>query len=268
MLIDQTKIYMMPLIMGPLYDRENRPGLVYSDTDSLVLQYQTNREAVRALLPTCYEPANDPMVTVAFVDNRGVDFLVGHGYRLVMVAAAARYSGEVDQVEGSYVLVMFENDTTPIITGREHLGIPKIDADISPIRSLDNSHMRCDASLHGHLLLGIDVASPMKGQNALVRREAAKRMSRWPALGYKYIPSLDGPPDADYPTIMWSDYEIEQLWLGGAGELYFGDAGQADIGHYKPVIDALKSLPVLKVTMTSRSRGSSVLRYDKCRRLR
>ena len=85
-------------------------------------------------------------------------------------------------MDGDYVLVMFENATTPIITGREHLGIPKIHADISAVRTLDSGHLRCEASLWGHLLFGIDLAPPMKSQNALVRREAARRSSRWPSL--------------------------------------------------------------------------------------
>jgi acetoacetate decarboxylase len=260
MLIDPTKINAMPLVMGPLFDRENRPGLVYADTENLVLQYRTDIEAVRAVLPECYEPAEDPAVRVIF--------MAGNGYRLATVQVAARYAGEEDQVEGDCVLVMFENATTPIITGREHLGIPKLYADISPVRTLSNDHLRCEASLWGHLLFGIDLAPPLKNQNALVRREAARRSSRWPSLGYKYIASLDGPPDADYPTIMWSDYKIERLWLGEAGEFYFGNPGENDIGYFKPVIDALKALPMLEITMTSRSWGSMVLRYDRCRRLR
>jgi hypothetical protein len=74
---------------------------------------------------------------------------------------------------------------------------------------------------------------------------------------------LDGPPDAEYPTIMPCDYEFERLWLGKAGEFYFGNPDEKDIGHFKPVIDALKSLPVREITMTSRSLGSMVLHYDR-----
>jgi hypothetical protein len=62
MFIDHTKINTMPLILGPLFDRENRPGLRYADTENLVLQYRTDTEALRTLLPECYEPADDPTV--------------------------------------------------------------------------------------------------------------------------------------------------------------------------------------------------------------
>jgi hypothetical protein len=39
--------------------------------------------------------------------------------------------GKNDHLEGDYVLVIPENRTLPIITGREWLGMPKFFADIS-----------------------------------------------------------------------------------------------------------------------------------------
>ena len=88
-------------------------------------------------------------------------------------------------------------------------------------------------------------------------------MTRTPTFGHKYIASLNGPPDADYPTIMWTDQKIEHLRLGKSGELYFGAPTEADIGDFKPIVDALKTLPMRKVIQTVYSRGSMVLRDDK-----
>jgi acetoacetate decarboxylase len=207
------------------------------------------------------------MVTVAFVDARSVDFLAGHGYRLASISVSARYDGNDDKLEGGYVVVMFENDTTAIISGREQYGIPKVYADISPVRTVDQQHLRCEASLWGHLILGIDVATPLKSQNAVIRKAAARRSSNNAILGYKYIPAVDGPPDADYPMVMWVDYQFDDLWLGSAGELYFGEVSRQDISYFHPLVEALKSLPIRSVVMTSRARGSQVQRSDKCRRL-
>lgn len=102
----------------------------------------------------------------------------------------------------------------------------------------------------------------------LIRKAASAQSSKTPAFGYKYIDSLDGPPDADYPTIMWSDTSIEHLRLGRSGVFYLGDAAEADIGDYRPIIDVLKSLPVRKVTQTVHWRGSMALRNDKNGRIR
>jgi hypothetical protein len=208
------------------------------------------------------------MVTVMFNDNHGVDFMAGGGYRFAAVSVAAQFEGEDGRLEGNYVLVMPEDRTLPIITGREWLGMPKFFVDISPMRVMENGHLRCEASLWGHLLFGIDLAPPLKAQNALIRKVAGARATKTPAFGYKYIASLNGPPDADYPTVMWSDNKLDQLWLGNSGELYFGSATEQDIGYFRPIMDALESLPVRQVTQVAHSRGSMVLRNDKNGRIR
>ena len=141
--------------------------------------------------------------------------------------------------------------------------MPKFYTDISSIRVMDDGHLRCDVSLWGHLLFGIDVAPKLKSQNALVRKAASSQATKTPAFGYKYIASLNGPPDADYPTIMWSDNNLKELRLGENGDFFIGNPTERDVGYFKPFIDTLKTLPVRKVLRTAHSRGSMVLRNDK-----
>jgi acetoacetate decarboxylase len=267
MKIDRSKINLMPLISGPIYDQQNIPPAVYSRVESIMLSYETDPAAISPLLPEPFIPGAKPTVTVICNDNQGVDFMAGGGYRLAAVSISARFEGERDHLEGNYVLVMFENMALPIITGREWLGIHKLYADISPFRLLENGHLRCETSLWGHLLFGIDLPN-LKGQNVLVRKAASTQSTNTPAFGYKYIASLDGPPDADYPTVMWNDVTIEQLWLGNMGELYYGNPSEQDIGRFAPVIDALKSLPVRSITQVVHWRGSMILRNDKNGRMR
>lgn len=264
---ETDKVYRMPLIMGPVFDQQALPRIDYTEVEVVALQYQTDADAIRALLPDCYQPADEPAVTVFFGFYDGLNFMAGGGYWTATVQVAARFDGEQDHVEGDYILVMFEDRTYPIICGREDLGISKLYADISSVKILPNGHLRCEASLWGHLLFGIDLA-PTKRQNRVVRTVAARRINKRPWLGYKYIPSLDGPPDANYPTISWNITKIEQLWLSNAGGMYFGDPGESDVAKIKQLVDALKTLPVRQVTQTLRFRGSSVLRLDLSRRLR
>jgi acetoacetate decarboxylase len=268
MQIDRTKINIMPLIVGPLWDQKEVPSHTYASLETLSLQYETDPDAIPPLLPEPFKPAGSPIVNVLFIDNNGVDFMAGSGYRFAAVSVAARFDGKDDHLEGNYVLIMPENSTLPIMSGREWLGMPKFFMDITSIRVMEKGHFRCEASMWGHLLFGIDIAPPLKEQNILIRKAASAQSSGRPAFGYKYIASLDGPPDADYPTVMWSDSNIEQLWLGKEGEFYLGNPTEQDIGQFKPIVDVLRSLPVRKVTQTVRSRGSMVLRNDKNGRLR
>jgi hypothetical protein len=165
--------------------------------------------------------------------------------------------------------VLFENAAIPIVLGRERLGLPKIYADITPLRIMEDGHLRCETSLWGHPLMGIDLAPLFKKQNLLIRKAAGEMMSKRPGLGYKHIPAItmDDPPDADYPTAIYSDYVFDQLWLGKTGSLFVGDPTVMDIGYFKPIIDAIRTIPVREVIMVSRSRGSMVIRNDKCHRL-
>jgi hypothetical protein len=256
----------MPLVMGPLtYGHNGR--FSYKSVEVLALQFLTDAEALPPLLPGCYRPAAEPLVTLYFGQYEGLDFMAGGGYRVATAQVAARYDGEQDQVEGDYVLVMFEDQTWPIIAGREDLGIPKLYADISPVKDMPNGHLRCEASLWGHLLFGLDLP-PLKGQNPLVRWIGNRQLNARPWLGYKYIPSLDGPPDADYPTTTRNDVKVDRLWLAKSGMVYYGTADREDIGYGKPVVDALRTLPVRKIVQALRFQGSAVLRYDLSRRLR
>ncbi len=267
MKIDPSKYYRMPLIMGPLFDRGENPRFTYPQVEVLAFQFLTSIEAVEALLPQCFRPDKDPLVTILFSQNNGLDFMAGAGYRMAAFQVAARFDGEQDHVEGDFILVMFENQTWPILGGREDPGVPKLFAEISPMRQLPDGHIRCEASLWGHFLFGLDIPS-MRAQTGVVRGVASRRINSRPWLAYKYIPSLDGPPDAEYPTITQNDTKLQKLWLGKAGSLRFGNVEFEDVGHVKPLLDMLTTLSVVKPVQALHIQGSSVLRYDRSRRLR
>jgi len=266
MKIESDKVYNMPLIAGPFFEINNRPRYMYEQVDNLILRYESDPEAIQELLPECYKVGKEPIVTLAFSHNDGVDFLSGRGYRIATVMVAARFDGESDHVEGNYVLVMFEDDTLPIIGGREHLGVPKIFANISPIKTLPKSgNLRCEVSLWGHLLYGVELPA-LKRQNAIVRG-IANRTPLPPYLCYKYIPALDGPPDASYPTYFHMDSRVEQLWMGDMGEVYLGNPLEEDVSYYAKLVAVLATLPITKVKQVIRAQGSGVLRYDLYRKL-
>ncbi len=108
----------------------------------------------------------------------------------------------------------------------------------------------------------------MKKQNAIIRAAANRQVNKYPWLCYKYIPGFDGPPDASYPTVAWKKVKIEELWVGQAGNVVFGDAGEEDISYVGRLVVALKSMPVLEVTRSVLMRGSALLQINKCRQLR
>jgi acetoacetate decarboxylase len=257
--------YRMPLIMGPMW-AGNNPKFEYPSVEVVALQYLTDPEALQKLLPDCYKPDKEPMVTIFFGYYNGLDFMGGGGYNVYVVQVAAVFDGERDHEKGDFILVMFEDQTWPIICGREDLGIPKLYCDISTMKAGPSGAVRCEASYWGHFLMRLELQNPKK-QNSIVRIAANKIINSRPWLGYKYIPSLDGPPDAEYPTISYNDVKIDELWLAKAGSLTFGDVSENEISHLKELMDNLQTLPVRKVKQGLKFRGSAVLRYDRSRKL-
>jgi acetoacetate decarboxylase len=122
----------MPALMGPPSAR----GVAhYSRVDVVAAQWRLHRDLLAGLLPDCFLPVVDGpeqsgLLTVAFADNQGVEFMAGRGYRVASVLVRAAFEKQ-EGPQGDFVVAMFEDDTLPIVLGRELLGLPKLFADIS-----------------------------------------------------------------------------------------------------------------------------------------
>ena len=113
---DDTKCYRMPAHFGG-YDYAAE-GTRYHDAVTISFSYTTEKTLLEAYIPEAFELVR-PEVGVAFTQCRKIDWLAGSSYNLVLVSAPVRYSGARDHVEAPYVLVIWENKTAPILTGRE-----------------------------------------------------------------------------------------------------------------------------------------------------
>ena len=116
---------------------------------------------------------------LSFKFTYAAGFIAGNGYAMTTFQISSKFNGEVHQIAGDYIPVMFENQTMPILGGREYLGVPKIYADIPPIKLMSNGHIRCETSLGGHMMFGIELP-PMKKQNSLVKTMATRQICRRP----------------------------------------------------------------------------------------
>ena len=264
----EKQVVITPFALGPRFHQDKRPPLVHAFAEHIVLRFRTEPSAVRPLVPNGIEVTENPVVSVVCSEYKGVAHLAGNGYRRSALAVSARFCGERDELEGDFVLVAFLDRALPVIMGRELEGMPNQDGTISPIQSLAGERARCDVSMWGHLMFQVDI----EGAEVVVDAEAieaiSKALSDRPALGYKYFMGLDGTVEADYPTAVWTDHNVESLWKAEKGTLQFGKPTDEDIADYVDILDPLRALPVLEVTDAFHARGSMVLRYDRCRRLR
>lgn len=261
-IFEPNKRYFMPAHFGP------PPQWLlahYGDLTQLTILYSTEKDALSALLPEPFEPADDPVVTVYCQVCREVDFMAGRGYNIVGVNLAAVFNGKKDHFAGSYAAVLWENDTFPIITGREQLGAPKLYADIpDPEQDAKNWHFHC--SLYGTGLVEGEIRNTTLTDDTACRQiEQMAKENTW--MGRKYVPKADHTgPELSFPTVIPARPTVRQAWLGECSHRFlnttFESAPTADY-----VMQGLRTLVVKEYRAGVITKGSLDLLIAESRKI-
>lgn len=239
MRIDPEGAYFMPVSMGP--SRPLKAG-VFEDVLTLATSYRSDKDALAALLPEPFEPADDPIVTVYYMKCRKLNFLAGGGYNAMGVNLATFFNGQQDQLMGEFSVILWEDKTAPIIRGRELLGCPKVFGDIPDPFRIDN-HWRVQTSDNGHLLLemGVENTQPMAKAD-VDRMQAGLKDRYW--MAWKYIPNVDGVGAAvSQPTLIGMEKVIAEGWTG-EGRVHYADVSWETNPESVGIVDTLKTLKV------------------------
>lgn len=228
---DKEEIYMMPVFFGPQPGhrrpaKDGVPGKKMNDYYSpgyvnvVSITYETDRAVLENMIPECYT-LNDPYVTVNLSEFTNLGWQNGKSYNLIGVSVPVHFKGERDDLDGDLVLVMFENQTDPILGGRETMGYGKMFCDIPPIQHCENKYTALAASFNFRFMnIVIDTSRPAPDLETLKANEA-RSVGK---VHYRYFPSVkekeDDPAlnftkaDVAYPTILptWkkpADYPYE-----------------------------------------------------------
>lgn len=220
-----------------------------------IINYETDRAQLENYIPEEFE-LRAPEITVGFSQYTECVYLDGRGYNVVSVSAPVRFHGRKDQLDGTYMLVMWENKATPILTGREQTGVPKIYADI--ILQAIPPRYRTTASYEGNpfLIMDFDATDPIMGQE--LDSMKAQMQSR-DMIGWRYIPKV-GAPGAElsqfilFPTSL----ELESAQAGN-GSLKWIEQEPGQNLQQSHIINSLASLPMKKVTGAGLTKGLSAL---------
>lgn len=190
-----TRIQRMPTHFGTTVSPRQRPdGGAWDHSDFRTTSYRAAFESDPSQLEKLIEPPlelDGTTVSVEFAYYENIAWLAGRGYDVLGVEIPVRFNGEIDDVAGSLMLVLWENMAEPIMTGREELGIPKIFCEIPPPRQVDDQVI-CEASWCGHLFARM-----------CFQRDGTDPPSAEPRelLAHKYFPSTQwGEADASYIT--------------------------------------------------------------------
>jgi acetoacetate decarboxylase len=254
--------YLMPTNFGPV--RGQRVAH-YGDLTQLAILYLTEKDALAALLPEPFEPADDPVVTVYCQLCRDVDFMAGRGYNIVGVNLAAVFNGKKDHLVGSYAVALWENDTFPILLGREMLGAPKLYAGIPNPRRKGNSWI-FHCSEYGTRLIEGQIKNAIPLDDAARQQvEQIVRDNVW--MGWKYIPKADwSGPEVSFPTVIPSKPTVSEAWLGEGSHTFF-DAAWESAPTSAHVMQGLRTLVVKEYRAAVITKGTNDLLTADSRRL-
>ncbi|MBU2644154.1 acetoacetate decarboxylase family protein [bacterium] len=248
--------YQMPGFFGPR--QFPKASGRYHHVTSIVVSYLTDREQLARYLPAPFEVGELPIVTVAYACNKEVDWLAGRSYNLLGVHAAVTFKGEKDQLEGALTLVMWENLTDPILTGREVQGIPKIYADIPDHQVIDGV-WRVNASHYANRIVEMEVRDlrPPTTEETAAFEEATKGKDNW--MGWKYIPNPDGVgPALSHATLFPAENEISEIRVGQGTVSWDRLTWEQNPTQFH-IVNALADLPNLGTVYTAVSKGSTDL---------
>ena|GEM_PF-972117 len=298
---EKNRIYMMPVFFGPSSlscDDKGHPmpdpyfegqGAHYAPGDNYCINvsYETSREMLEDMIPDCYT-LNAPIITVTVTEFTNLGWMGGNTYNLINVTCPVHFKGKRDDLDGDLVMVMYENNTDPIIGGRETMGYSKIFCDIPRIAHLHNfgedKYVATASEWNFRFMkMVVDTQKAPADADTVKKWEAASAGK----VHFKYVPDVLEKeeigkmpnfckPAIAYPTILpkWqkpADYQYDLMkpevtWCDGTIEFF--EPTWEEFPTYYNVAKILHALPVKKVLAAKRIHYNEPCEYCTCYKLR
>ena len=254
--------YRMPTHFGPATGPRKGPDRKAFDwtnapkSTAMSVSFLSKREQMQKLLPPGFSVNGEPVVTVTMTYMTEIPWLAGRGYNTLGVSFPVMFTGKQDKAIGTFLLILWENLTDPIITGREELGFSKLYAELPPARMFgDNA--RVTASWLEFPFLELELTGLAQAQLP-ARPAAGAAAPAAPAPGgelrgqmhYKYMPRTGewGKADASYAVITpagGSTARTLEMWRG-QGTVKFHRARWEDMPTQFMVVNAFADLDVVE----------------------
>lgn len=216
--------------------------LRFADVWMLTATYLTDKDRARSILPLPLEPADEPLVSVVFRKNNKIDYLRDGSYNSVTVSVAAVYRGELETVEGSYPVVVWESSMAPLLFGSDLVGALKIEAEIHDPCKV-RSEWRVDVSERGHVLAALRLGE-LQPLDAAVRAVVEERSNARPWLTCRRVDKLREPASAVSRVIRSSFLHRYDEGAVGEPRVRFGNVDWDAAPASAHVVRRLRSLPV------------------------
>ncbi len=248
---EDNKCYRMPAHFGGwVFDPDVQAN--YNDVVSLIYSYRTDGDRLADYIPEGFQ-LKKPELVVQFQQCREIDWMAGSYYNLITVAAPVHFNGQHDQMEGVFALVLWENKTTPILTGQQ-MGVPKIYADIEDLHIVNETY-RTYASYEGSTFLKMEMTEPKPLDVQQVETLSADVNS----FGWRYVPKVGGPgAELSQPILFPMRSEPKSAWKG-SGTIQWIELKWEQNPMQWHIIKALAGLPIIEMAPVIMTKGRMIL---------
>jgi hypothetical protein len=241
---EKGKPYIMPGHFGPSTEGWDGQVAHYEDNTGITILFATDPEAIATLLPPGFVPTDPCVVSVIFSMCRGVNYMAGGGYNLVMVNASVRFEGKRDRAEGNFHLVLWENEFVPILLGREVLGAPKLYAEI-PDAWMRKGKRGFAVSESGTVILEGEVWDLREATDAEIGLMAEQNKGKI-TMGWKHIPSCDlRGADVSSATALPTHLVTKSAWVGQGRAVFHEVPWEKAVLSHR-IVSTLRRLPVVQ----------------------
>ncbi|SCW38663.1 Acetoacetate decarboxylase [Sphingobium faniae] len=245
--------YDMPATFGPspIPDRT-----FVTDAGALVLTFETLAEAVRPLVPRHFSVPERPMISVAYVYYRDVDYLGGRGYNEIVVTVGAEHGEGDAKIAAGYSLILWVDQIGALLAGREYMGLPKLFGTIPELEfDGERAHFTCheyDALLLEGAAAGL---SPVPGDRLAKMNDRAGEVS---TFGWKYIAGPGGTAHIDCPMVNVMRWSYKSAWAGtGSVRFHMRDRREAPLSYQ--AVSILSALPQIGAIKAFYGRGDATI---------
>lgn len=253
---DPKAMYRMPTHFGPRTGPRYGPdGRKFECKDnpkstSVTVSFLTNSEQLEAFLPPGFSLNGEPVVSVSGGYMKEIEWLAGRGYNTLGVSFPAIFNGEIDRATGSFLTVLWENLTDPILTGREELGFSKIYCAL-PEPVTFNGETHCTASWLGFKFMDMHVRATEQVQvepASAPRKQPSGEQRFTGTLHYKYMPRTGewGVADVAYAVLTPASAPnrvVKAHWRG-EGTVQFHKARWEDLPTQYNIVNAFHELEI------------------------
>ncbi|OAA53577.1 Acetoacetate decarboxylase beta barrel domain protein [Cordyceps fumosorosea ARSEF 2679] len=259
---NRPKRWRMPLSFGPASGPRQSLGprrwsSMGSSFTSRTIRFKTSRTLLRNLLPSTsfFFLSPDSVAYASYVHTslRNLDWLGGRGYDYIalLLHGVAYRKKDGSTVPGSFVSVMWENLTDPILTGREELGCPKLFCDIRTEHNANNC--LTEASWAGG-------APFLKMQMEGIREtNIAEAADDGALLFYKYIPATGRPgvADVEYPVCAPTRIcqTVNHVQTAQTANIILDPLDEETLPTLHHIVDRLAEIPFFEVAEATVAEG-------------